>query len=184
MKISNKDTEEKEQPFAEMFRLQTEFQSRLADETLRYLRRLQGSAAPASPGTIVIPENNNELTASAEQGSTVALEVEIENLQRVHSSATPALSPLVSSSGVTWFPDSEANPATLLIPPDASLSLKLIVAVPQELPDGVYQGCVLLQGFQQGTVPVKIQVGSPSAKGGKNQQKPKSKRPLKRKKKS
>ena len=65
MKISNKDTGEKEQPFAEMFRLQTEFQSRLADETLRYLRRLQGSAAPASPGTIVIPENNNELTASA-----------------------------------------------------------------------------------------------------------------------
>ena len=181
MKISNKESDGKEQPFAEMFRLQTEFQSRLADETLRYLRRLQGSAAPASPGTIVIPENNNALVASAVQGGTASLEVEVENLQRVHSSATPALSPLVSSLGVTWFPDSEASPPSLLIPPDTSLPLKLLVAVPQDLPDGVYQGCVLLQGFQNGTVPVKIEVGTIHGTTRKRTAKPKRSQKKKRK---
>ena len=41
--------------FGELMRLQTEFQARLAEETLRYLRRLQGAAAPAAPGTVVMP---------------------------------------------------------------------------------------------------------------------------------
>ena len=50
--------------FAEMFRLQAEFQSRLAEETLRYLRRLQGAVVPSAPGTVVVPAADSALEAS------------------------------------------------------------------------------------------------------------------------
>ena len=36
-------------PLSDWLRLQSDFQARLADETLRYLRRLQGAVAPATP---------------------------------------------------------------------------------------------------------------------------------------
>ena len=67
MKISNKPDDDKNKPFAEIFRLQTEFQARLADETLRYLRRLQGSVAPASPGNRCY--SRKRVRANSERGT-------------------------------------------------------------------------------------------------------------------
>jgi len=161
MKISNDPAEEKGRPFAELFRLQTEFQARLADETLRYLRRLQGSAAPASPGTIMIPDGVSELKGLGVPGSSVELRLEIENLQRVHCTASPMLSLLVSASGVTWFPESESSPVSLLVAPAATAELRLRVAIPPRLQAGVYRGCLMLHGFCDGALPVAIEVGEP-----------------------
>lgn len=160
MKISNNPSAEKNNPFAELFRLQTEFQARLADETLRYLRRLQSAAVPASPGTIVIPEGLAELKARASAGAFADFELEVENLQRVYCTASPALSPLVSASGTTWFAESESIPVTLLVPPGATAALKLRVTVPAQLPHGVYRGCLMLHGFREGALPVSIEIGT------------------------
>jgi len=161
MKISNDPAEGRGQPFAELFRLQTEFQSRLADETLRYLRRLQGAAAPASPGTVMIPDGLTELKGAGVAGSPAELKLEVENLQRVHSTATPMLSPLVSASGITWFPESESTPVSLLLAPGATAELRLRVAIPLQLPAGAYRGCLMLHGFRDGALPVVIEVRGP-----------------------
>jgi hypothetical protein len=159
MKISNDPAEEKNRPFTELFRLQTEFQARLADETLRYLRRLQGAAAPASPGTVMIPGGVSDLKGAGAPGSPVELKLEVENLQRVHCTASPTLSPLVSASGITWFPESESTPVTMLVAPGATAELRLRVAIPAQLPPGVYRGCLMLHGFRDGALPVVIEVG-------------------------
>lgn len=178
MKIRNEEQDENKKPFAEVFRLQTEFQSRLADETLRYLRRLQGTAAPASPGTVVVPDKKFELTATAHPATVAEMELEIENLQRVHSTATPSLSPLVSTTGVTWFAECESKPLTLLIPPSSSGSLKLLLSIPETLPIGTYRGCLILYGFQHGALPVTIDVVSKKEEGKRKvkQQAPKNKK--------
>ncbi len=55
MRISNDSNGAAGSPFSELLHLQTDFYTRLADETLRYLRRLQGAAAPAVPGTVLKP---------------------------------------------------------------------------------------------------------------------------------
>ena len=70
-------------PFADLLRLQTEFQARLGEETIRYLRRLQGALGPASPGTIVLAEKT-PLAAEGVPGGRTELRLELENLQRVH----------------------------------------------------------------------------------------------------
>jgi hypothetical protein len=147
-------------PFAELLRLQTDFQARLAEETLRYLRRLQGTMGPAAPGTIVLPEDGLVLTSQGAPGGRATLRVEIENLQRVHCMVTPQLTPLVGRAGVTWFPAIEPNSLSFLLPPDAVHSLVIDVAVPTDLPPDVYTGALLLQGFQRGALSVAIDIAA------------------------
>jgi hypothetical protein len=146
-----------------MFRLQADFQARLAEETLRYLRRLQGSMMPAAPGTVVMPSDELELRAIAEPGAKAELAVEVENLQRVHCMVTPQLTPLVSTAGVTWFPATDPATASRLIAPNAMERLAIIVAIPQELPIGEYRGALLLQGFRKNSLPVVVSVGRTEA---------------------
>lgn len=146
--------------FAEMFRLQADFQARLAEETLRYLRRLQGSVMPAAPGTVVMPSDELELRANADPGAKAELAVEVENLQRVHCMVTPQLTPLVSKAGVTWFPATDPATASRLIAPNAIERLTVTLAIPQDLPLGEYRGALLLQGFRKNSLPVVVSVGT------------------------
>ena len=155
--------------FAEMFRLQSEFQARLAEETLRYLRRLQGAVVPAAPGTVVLPDGELELDANGVPGGSVDIRVEVENLQRVHCMVTPQLTPLVSAVGVTWFPATGQGGESRLVAPNAVEQVAIPVSVPAELPDGEYRGALVLQGFRSNSLPVRITVraaSQPPASGG------------------
>jgi hypothetical protein len=145
-------------PLSELVRLQTEFQARLAEETIAYLRRLQGAAAPASPGTVVMPDGDETLQAAAKPGGSATLELEVENRQRVHCMVTPALGQLVAASGVTWMPSVVASPPSLLVAPEQVAGLSLAVTVPPELPPDTYRGMLVLQGFRQGGIPVAVAV--------------------------
>jgi hypothetical protein len=151
--------------FSELLRLQTEFQTRLAEETLNYLRRVQGAAAPASPGTVLVPQDGDALTAAGTLGSTVQLQLDVENRQRVHCVVTPMLSPLVNSEGVTWFPAATPSPSTLIAP---GQTRTIVVAVPisADLPPATYRGALVLRGFGERGVAVAIEAkvaGSPPA---------------------
>jgi hypothetical protein len=147
--------------FAELIRIQTEFQTRLADETLRYLRRLQGTVGPSVPGTVVLADKALRLAGSGSPGGSVELRLEVENRQRVHSVVTPALSPLVDDAGATWFPIAEASPPSALLPPGAAATLVVSVAIPGELPPGIYRGALLLPAFVSGGIPVAIEIATP-----------------------
>jgi hypothetical protein len=149
-------------PFADLLRLQTEFQSRLGEETIRYVRRLQGAMGPASPGTVVLTDKSTEIAARAE-GKTVTLRLELENLQRVHSVVTPQITPLVSDAGTTWFPSSDASTAFRIVSPGAVESFEIGLDVPDTLPPGVYRGALMLLGFRQGALPVRVEI--PEAQG-------------------
>jgi hypothetical protein len=154
--------------FAELFRLQSDFQARLAEETLRYLRRLQGTVVPAAPGTVVMPEPELELRAEGAPGAQATLTLEIENLQRMHCMVTPQLTPLVAATGVTWFPATESTTSSKLVAPNTVERLTLPMSIPKELPAGEYRGALLLQGFRKNSLPVAITVignaAPPSAK--------------------
>jgi hypothetical protein len=168
--------------FGELLRLQTEFQARLAEETIRYLRRLQGTVMPAAPGTVLRPDDNVELRGAGRPGDVVTLELEVENRQRVHSMVTPRLEPLVEASGVTWFPELEPTPGSELVPPGEVRPLALPVQVPADLPPGTYRGALVLQGFRNGAVPVAVEVKRPA--GGRKAGRPaarKTARPAARK---
>src|SRR5512143_3807157 len=144
-------------PFADLLRLQTEFQSRLGEETIRYLRRLQGALGPAAPGTVVVAREGHELAARAQAGGTAELAVELENLQRVHAVVSPQLTPLVSDTGATWFPAVDPGSAFRIVAPGATAALALRIEVPAELPAGTYRGAVMLVGFRDGALAVSIQ---------------------------
>lgn len=148
-------------PFSELIRLQTEFYSRLADETLRYLHRLQGAAAPAVPGTVLMPDTSLELNASGYPGAPIELTLEIENRQRVHCMVTCMFSPMVDVSGVTWLPSAEVSPPSLLLAPDEVRMLNIQLPLPANIPPGVYHGVLLLQGFHRGAIAVGITVKDP-----------------------
>ena len=148
--------------FGELVRLQTEFQARLAEETLHYLRRLQGAAAPATPGTVLLPDEGTLLRGSGSRGSVVELSLEVENRQRVHCLVSPLLGPLVNADGVTWFPEVEALPSTALVPPGEAREQRLRVVVPMDIPFATYRGALLLQGFGDGALPVAIEVPEPA----------------------
>lgn len=149
--------------FGDLLRLQTDFQARLAEETLRYLRRLQGAAAPAVPGTVLLPDGEVELRASGAPGTAVELRLEVENRQRVHCVVSPMLSTLVAASGVTWFPAATPDPASTLLAPGETRELTVEVPLPAELPSGAYRGALILQGFRDGALPVAIEAKAPRA---------------------
>jgi hypothetical protein len=163
MRIPNDPSDGSRGAFGELLRLQTEFQARLAEETIRYLRRLQGAGMPAAPGTVVHPNDGGELRGSGRPGEVVTLELEVENRQRVHSMVTPLIEPLVEASGVTWFPELQLSPGSELVPPGEVRQLVLPVSVPAGLPPGTYRGALVLQGFREGAVPITVDVKRPAA---------------------
>jgi hypothetical protein len=144
--------------FAELLRLQGEFQARLADETLRYLRRLQATTGPSNPGTVVRAANGAQLEASAQTGERVEFALEVENLQKAYGSVAPALTPLLGEDGTSWFPAAEVRPPSTLLPPDEVVQILVRIDVPEQVPAGRYRGALLLQGFRQDAVPVVIEV--------------------------
>lgn len=162
MRISNRPGGSTGGQFSDLLRLQAEFQSRLAEETLRYLRRLQGAAAPASPGTVLVPEGSVGLSASGAPGTSVELRLEVENRQRVHCAVTPMLSPQVGASGVTWFPEAELSPVSMLLAPQEVATLSIKLRLPNEIPPGTYRGALMLQGFRDGAISVTTVVSDRS----------------------
>jgi hypothetical protein len=159
MRVESDPPDEQRGPLSELLRLQSEFQARLADETLRYLRRLQGAFAPAAPGTVVRPDGDGELRASGRPGQRVTLRLEAENRQRVHCLVTPMLTPLVARTGTTWFPAADPSPAATLLAPGEVGTVTVELVLPAELPADVYKGALVLQGFREGGVPVTIDAG-------------------------
>lgn len=186
MRVASDPPDEQRGPFGELLRLQSEFQARLADETLRYLRRLQGAFAPAAPGTVVVPDGNGALAAAGVPGGRVRLELEAENRQRVHSVVTPMLTPLVERGGTTWFPDGEPSPATMLLGPGEVGVVSVELAVPAELPPGTYRGALVLQGFREGGVPVAVEVSGAEPRGARTGRRatPRRKPPARRRRRS
>ncbi len=146
-----------ESPFSELVRLQMDFQTRLAEETLRYMRRIQASALPATPSTVVRADSDRP-PRKAKAGEPVAVVERVENRQRVHAIVTAALTPLVSGDGTIWFAQSE--PATLIVPPGEHADLELHLNVPRDLPSGTYRGALVLAGFEGVAISVAIAVAS------------------------
>jgi len=166
MRVESDPPDEQRGPLSELLRLQSEFQARLADETLRYLRRLQGAFAPAAPGTVVRPDGDGELRAAGRPGQRVTLRLEAENRQRVHCLVTPMLTPLVARTGTTWFPAADPSPAATLLAPGEVGAVTVELVLPVELPADVYKGALVLQGFREGGVPVTIDAsdGAPAGR--------------------
>jgi hypothetical protein len=150
-------------PLSDWLRLQADFQARLADETLRYLRRLQGAAAPVTPGTVLVPEDGSELTARAKSGGSFEITLDVKNYQRVHAMAAPALDPMVSSSGITWYPEAEFSPEFSLVAPDESIKFVVRVNVPVVLPSGTYIGALSLRGLRQQIFRISVDVSGSKA---------------------
>jgi hypothetical protein len=157
IRISGDPSGEAADAFAHMLRLQNDFYARLTEETLNYLRKLQGVLGPAAPGTVLVPGPDDALAESACPGDHVQLKLEVTNDQPVHCVATPALTVLVSASGVTWFPAAQTQPAYLLIPPGRTEAAAIELAVPAQLPPGVYRGVMLLHGSPH-ELPVAITI--------------------------
>ena len=147
------------EPFADLLRLQTDFQARLADETFRYLRRLHGTLAPGSPGTVVRPREGLLVEGAGPPGARLTIGVDIENVQRVHCVVSPQLTSLVGRSGTTWFPACEPPQQTLLVAPGRSERIAIVIPVPDALPPDEYRGAMLLQGFRDGAIAVRVVVG-------------------------
>ena len=105
--------------------LQQDFQARLADETLRYLRSLRGLLGRASPGTFLRPQPGLVLQGEGGAGDVTEISFEVENQQQVHVIATPMLTPLVRADGTTWFPEAVAVPVSSLIAPGAVGQLRV-----------------------------------------------------------
>src|SRR3954451_9934353 len=101
----------------EILRLQTEFQGRMVDETLKYLRPVQGMFEPHSPGTVLRPDALAVLAVSAPVGGRTSVQLDVENRQRVHTALAAVLTPLVGDDGTTWFVDADARPAFRLLAP-------------------------------------------------------------------
>jgi hypothetical protein len=153
VRITN-DNSEPSDVGAAFLRLQSEFQAKLADETLRYLRSIRGLFGPATPGTFIDADPATIVRGSSVPGGTVELTLEVENRQAVHCVVTPALSSLCSESGTTWFPDTADTSAPTLVAPGEQAELALRVPVPGNLPAGTYRGALFLQGMRWQGVPV------------------------------
>lgn len=145
-------------PLVDWLRLQMNFQARLMDETMRYLRQLQGAAAPVTPGTVLLPERGTELKATTEPGAEFDVTLDVENHQRVHAVAAPALDPLVSSSGTTWYPEATFAPGFALLAPDEKLKIVVHVSTPSVLPVGSYVGALSLRGFRHTAFRLVVEV--------------------------
>jgi hypothetical protein len=165
MRISNEqdDDGKEDSAFARLVQLQSDFQSRLVDETLRYLQKLRGPLSPTAPGTVVRAGSEAELRARATIGGEVAIELELENRQRAYAGVMPQVSSLVGADGTTWFPETTVATASTLIAPGAVGTVRVTIAVPLALPSGVYRGALILLGFRGSSVPLSVLVADPAA---------------------
>jgi len=161
MQISN-DSPTDDGGWAKLITLQSEYQARLTEETLKYLRSLQAAFSPRAPGTVV-QSSGQRLTGGGEPGGTVHLEIQVENRQRVHTPVSPAVTPLVGDDGSTWYPVARLEPVAMLIGPDETRSLSLTLELPADLPAGCFRGSLVLQGFLAEGVPIDITVRAPMA---------------------
>src|SRR5579872_1408290 len=152
------DTKDPAAPFAELVRLQMDFQARLAEETLRYLRKLQASGLPMTPSTVVRGDQGRPPIHGV-LGGTNEFTEEIENRQRVHAIFTAMLTPLVADDGTTWF--AREDPTTLIVPPGETMTLSMRFDVPAELPPGTYRGAVVLAGLEGGALPAAVEIAAP-----------------------
>ena len=162
MRLSN-EPEQSEGLLGQLIKLQTEFSARLTEETIRYLRRLQGMAAPAAPGTVVLPGETSVVEAAGQPGGSANIELEVENRQRVHTVVSASLTAMVAASGVTWFPQGEVEPALLIVAPAETRLLTISVPIPTEIPEDTYRGAVLMPGFTESGVPIAVAVETPKA---------------------
>lgn len=173
VRIIHSPTDEPERnPGAEVFALQQDFQARLADETLRYLRSLRGLLGPASPGTVLRPQPDLVLRGQGAPGDVAEITFEVDNRQRVHAIATPMLTPLVRADGTTWFPDAVAVPASALVAPGAVGQFRLLVNVPAEAEAGRYDGALVLLGMRGAAVQVSFIVSPAKGRGGRRRSQP------------
>lgn len=145
-------------PFQQLLQAQADFHARLADETLRYLRRLSALSGPWVPGTVVAAQDDHALDVSGSPGSPVRLELEVENRQDVHCLVTPVLTAMIDRAGTTWYPAVDARPPTSLLAPGDCTRWEISVDLPPELPAGDYHGALLLHGFTDGGIATTIQV--------------------------
>jgi len=155
--VTNEPSDDDGGPLHDLLRLQADFQARLAEETLRYLRRMQAAVAPPVPGTVLRPDGA-PLEAAGSAGSDVRVEVEIENRQRAHCMVSPTVSPLVTPDGTTWFPDAQIDPPSLLLAPDEVATMAVGLPLPADLPAGTYSGALLLPGFRSAGVALRLHV--------------------------
>jgi hypothetical protein len=136
----------------------------------------------------VIPADGLEIVASGEPGGRVVLELEIENLQRVHCVITPQLTAFVASNGTTWFPTIDEGFGSRLVPPGAVERIAIALAVPEALPPATYRAALLLPAFREGAVAVKVIIGggekTAQAQTKTRAQKPRPKPAAKRRKRS
>lgn len=142
----------------EILRLQGEFQTRMVDETLRYLRRVQGMFEPHAPGTVLRPDSPATLSGTAPVGGAVQVRLDVENRQRVHTALAAVLTPLVADDGTTWFADADVRPAFRLLAPAEEASVSIEVPVPDDVPPGTYRGLVTLRGLTPTGVPLEVVV--------------------------
>lgn len=147
-----------EGPYTELMRLQTEFQSRLEAESLRYVRGLQAAVGAIVPGTVLLPNASLEYRAAGAPGSAVQIHLEIENRHDVHCIVIPVVSPLLEASGAVWFPLVEASNLTQLVAPNDVVDVILGLQLPLHLPLGEYHGAVVLHGFRTDAVSLVVTV--------------------------
>ena len=55
MRVGNDPEWDSKSPMAGLLKLQTEFYTRLTEETLKYLRHIQAASLPSTPGTVLLP---------------------------------------------------------------------------------------------------------------------------------
>lgn len=165
MRISNDndDAGPQQSTFTRLIQLQGDFQARLIEETLRYLQKLRGPLSPTAPGTVVRADQDGAVDVAGSVGGRVDVELFLENRQRAHTLVMPQLSPLVAEDGTTWFPETNAPQASTLVPPGQEARLGVSIAIPKELPAGVYRGALMLIGFRNDSVPLSVTISSGSA---------------------
>ncbi|MFC7530840.1 hypothetical protein [Actinoplanes sp. GCM10030250] len=143
----------------DLVRLQSEYQARLTEETLRYLRGVQAAFSPRAPGTVV-QTAGVQVRVSGLPGSRVDVKFSVENRQRVHTTVVPAISLMINDEGWTWYPRAEPSPAALVLAPQDVVTVSMSVELPAELPPGVFRGSIILQGFLPDPMPLQITVGA------------------------
>ncbi len=156
MHISN-DSADEDPGWSGLIRLQSEYQARMTEETLRYLRSLQSAFSPRQPGTVV-RSSGERLSGTGRPGGTVTFDVTIDNRQRVHTPVTPAVTPLVGDGGTTWYPAATLEPVATLLAPDSARDLSVALPLPDDLPADTYRGSLILHGFRPEGVPIEITV--------------------------
>jgi hypothetical protein len=72
------------------------------------------------------------------------------------------LSPFVHASGATWFP-SAVHQTSLLLAPEQIDTIRIQLPLPSGIPEGIFRGALLLQGFRENAILVAITVASAQA---------------------